>query len=77
MKNAKTTAKGQLKTNPPTPRENRGGARAGSGRPPIPADQRRIPRTITLTQSQWDHAATLGNGNLSAGIAAALEKDTA
>lgn len=72
MNSQETTAKGRPKSTPPTAPKI-GGARPGSGRPTIDPELRKIPRTITLTPELWARAAELGHGNLSAGVALALQ----
>lgn len=53
--------------NQPRPR---GGARPGAGRRPTIAGAKR--RNIVITDEDWARAQALGDGNASAGIAAAL-----
>lgn len=42
------------------------------GRPPIPAAQRKHLRQVMLTEAQAELARSLGEGNMSAGVRAAL-----
>jgi hypothetical protein len=49
---------------------NRGGKRAGAGRPPLPpeAKSQNVRDWVWLTPAELAHIKALGNGNLSEGI---------
>jgi hypothetical protein len=54
-------------------KDGRGGKRAGAGRPPL-LGERLIVATVRLTAAQIERLKRLGDGNLSAGIRALMER---
>jgi hypothetical protein len=52
-------------------------AKKKSGRPPLPAGERRRPIEVTLPLSVIERARTLGDGNVSAGLVIAVDRSEA